>query len=93
MVWILFLVPNARSTEPEIITSGPIEIVAAKLCFQDISERPGPPVMPVCFGPDEWGKVAAPDYPEMAVTLYLQSGKVGLKTAVYALKILAGVDK
>jgi len=35
--------------------------------------------------------VAAPDYPEVAVTLYVETGRMGLETAVYALKIVAGV--
>lgn len=90
MAWIIFSVPEARGESPEIVLSGPVDGVAAKVCFEDATEAPGPPKLPVCFGPDEWDIVAAPDYPDVNVTLYVETGRVGLEAAIYALKIVSG---
>lgn len=80
-----------------IIADGPGAIIGAKLCFEDLTETPGPPKLPVCF--DEGDRISPPAYPEAGVILYLETipvttddaGKIGLETAVYSLGVVAGV--
>lgn len=81
------------------MTDGPGAIVGAKLCFEDLTETPGPPKLPVCF--DEGERITGPLYQETGAILYLQTvpvttddaGKIGLPTAIYALKVCSGIKE
>jgi hypothetical protein len=100
LAWMIFCAPEASGAEsPHIVLNGQGNAGVAKICFEDVTERPGPPSVPVCFGADQWDVVAAPDYPEMAVTIYLDIdqpcvvtnfGRAGLGLAVFALRVSAG---